>query len=94
MLLSSIKYHYYVTVAKTKFTLRKCNKTELTVIYHNHMANASKKQDYVSLSACLLFHDKQKFQHFLKNFTNEFLINFNLDDETLLNYEYKNLIDW
>ena len=57
------------------------------------MANASKKQDYVSLSGCLLFGDKQKFQHFLKNFGNEFLININLDDE-LLNYEYKNSLDW
>ena len=46
------------------------------------------------LSGCLLFHDKQKFQHFLKNFGNEFLININLDHETLLNYEDKNPIDW
>ena len=66
------------------FTLRKCDETELTVIYHNHMANTSKKQDYVLLSGCLLFHDKQKFQHFLKNFGNEFLININLDDEHCL----------
>ena len=51
-------------------TLRKCDETELTVIYHNHLANASKKQDYVSLSGCLLCLDKQKFQHFLKNFGN------------------------
>ena len=58
------------------------------------MANASKKQDYVSLSGCLLFHDKQKFQHFLKNFGNEFLININLDDETLLKYKEENPIDW
>ena len=58
------------------------------------MANASKKQDYVSLSGCLLFGDKQKFQHFLKNFGNEFLININLDNETLLNHEDKNPIDW
>ena len=58
------------------------------------MANVSKKQDYVSLSGCLLFHDKQKFQHFLKNFGNEFLININLDNETLLNREDKNPIDW
>ena len=58
------------------------------------MANASKKQDYVSLSGCLLFYDKQKFQHFLKNFGNEFLIKINLDNETLLNYEDKNPIDW
>ena len=53
--------------SQNKFTLRKCDETELTVIYCNHMANPSKKQDYVSLSGCLLFHDKQKFQHFLKN---------------------------
>ena len=58
------------------------------------MANTSKKQDYVLLSGCLLFHNKQKFQHFLKNFGNEFLININLDYETLLNYEDKNPIDW
>ena len=94
MLLSSIKHYYYILGAKRKFTLRKCDETELTVIYHNHMANASKKQDYVSLSVCLLFCDEQKFQHFLKNFGNEFLININLDDETLLNYEDKNPIDW
>ena len=77
-----MKHHYYVT-------LRKCFKTELTVIYYNHMVDASKKQDYVSLSGCLLFLDKQNFQHFLKNFGNEFLININLDDETVLNYEEK-----
>ena len=58
------------------------------------MANTSKKQDYVLLSGCLHFHDKQKFQHFLKNFGNEFLININLDDETLLNYKDKNLMYW
>ena len=92
-LLGSIKHHYYVMVAK-KITLRKCDETELTVIYHNHMANAGKKQDYVSLSVCLLFGDKQKFQHFLKNFGNEFLININLDNETLLNHKDKNPIDW
>ena len=56
------------------------------------MASTSKKQDYVSLSGCLLFGDKQKFQHFLKNL-NEFLININLDDE-LLNYKDKNPLDW
>ena len=58
------------------------------------MANASKKQDYVLLSGCLLFCDKQKFKHFLKNFGNEFLININVDYETLLNYKDKNPIDW
>ena len=58
------------------------------------MASGSKKQDYVSLSGCLLFGDKHKFQHFLKNFGNEFLININLDDETLLNYQDKNTLDW
>ena len=93
MLLSSIKYHYYVMVTK-KTLLKKCDETELTVIYHNHMANASKKQDYMSLLGCLFFRDKQIFQHFLKNFGNEFLININLDDETLLNHEDKNPIDW
>ena len=58
------------------------------------MAKASKKQDYVLLSGCLLFGDKQIFKHFLKNFGNVFLININLDDETLLSYKDKNPIDW
>ena len=57
------------------------------------MASASKKQDYVLLSGCLLFSDKQKFQHFLKNFGTEFLINIYLDEE-LLNYKDKNPLDW
>ena len=79
---------------KKKFTmLRKCHETELTIMYRNYMASASKKQDYVSLSGCLLFGDKQKFQHFLKNFGTEFLINIYLDEE-LLNYEDKNHLDW
>ena len=45
------------------------------------------------LSGCLLFSDKQKFQHFLKNFGTEFLINIYLDKE-LLNYKEKNPLDW
>ena len=57
------------------------------------MTSASKKQDYISLSGCLLFSDKQKFQHFLKNFGTEFLINIYLDEE-LLNYKDKNPLDW
>ena len=73
--------------------LRKCDETELTIMYRNYMASASKKQDYVSLSGCQLFGDKQKFQHFLKNFGTEFLINIYLDKE-LLNYEDKNPLDW
>ena len=73
--------------------LRKCDKTELTIMYCNYMASASKKQDYLLLSGCLLFGDKQKFQHFLKNFGTEFLINIYLDEE-LLNYEDKNPLDW
>ena len=94
VLLSSNKHHYYITVVKKNFTtLRKCHETELTVIYCNYMASASKKQDYVSLSGCLLFSDKQKFQYFLKNFGNEFLINIYLDNE-LPNYEDKNPLDW
>ena len=57
------------------------------------MASTSQKQDYILLSGCLLFGDKQKFQHFLKNFGNEFLINIYLDKE-LLNYKDKNPLDW
>ena len=57
------------------------------------MASTSKKQDYIWLSGCLLFSDKQKFQHFLKNFANEFLMNIYLDEE-LLNYKDKNPPDW
>ena len=92
-LLSSTKHHYYLTVAKTNFTtLRKCDETELTVIYCNYMASTSKKQDYVLLSGCLFFGDIQKFQHFLKNFGNEFLININLEDE-LFNYKDKSPLD-
>ena len=94
MLLSSTKHHYFLMVVKiNSTTLRKCDETELTVIYCNYMASTSKKQDYISLSGCLLFSDKQKFQHFLKNFGNEFLINIYLDDE-LLNYKDKNPLDW
>ena len=93
-LLSSTKHHYYLTVVKKNFTtLRKCGETELTVIYCNYMASTSKKQDYLLLSGCLLFCDKQKFQHFLKNFGTEFLINIYLDEE-LLNYKDKNPLDW
>ena len=73
--------------------LRKYDETELTIMYHNYMTSASKKQDYVSLSGCLLFSNKQKFQHFLKNVGTEFLINIYLDEE-LLNYEDKNPLDW
>ena len=62
-------------------------------MYHNYMTSASKKQDYVSLSGCMLFGDKQKFHHFLKNFGAEFLINIYLDKE-LLDYEDKNPLDW
>ena len=93
-LLSSTKHHYYLMVVKKKIAmLRKCEATELTVIYRNYMASASKKQDYVLLSGCLLFGDKQKFQHFLKNFGNEFFINIYLDKE-LLNYKDKKPLDW
>ena len=85
-LLRSTKHHYYLMAVKKNFTmLRKCDKTELTIMYRNYMASASKKQDYISLSGCLLFGDKQKFQHFLTNFGTEFLINIYLDEE-LLNY--------
>ena len=41
----------------------------------------------------LRFSEKQKFQHFLKNFGNEFLINIYLEDE-LLNYKDRNPLDW
>ena len=71
VLLSSIKHHYYLMAVQKKFTtLRKYDKTELTIMYHNYVTSASKKQDYVSLSGCLLFSDKQKFQHFLKKLWN------------------------
>ena len=93
VLLSSTKHHYYLMAVKKKFTmLRKCDETELTVMYCNYMTSASKLQDYISLSGCLLFGDKQKFQHFLKNFGTEFLINIYLD-EKLLDYEDKNPLD-
>ena len=93
-LLSSIKHHYYFTAVTKKFTtLRKCDKTELTIMYRNYMISASKMQNFISLSGCLLFGDKQKFQHFLKNFGTEFLINIYLDDE-LLDYKDKNPLDW
>ena len=62
-------------------------------MYCNYMTSASKMQDYVLLSGCLLFGDKQKFQYLLKNFGTEFLINIYLDEE-LLNYEDKNPLDW
>ena len=65
VLLSSTKHHYYLTAVKKNFTmLRIGDDTELTVIYHSYMASTSKKQDYILLSGCLLFGDKQKFQHF------------------------------
>ena len=93
-LLSSINHHYYLTAVQKKITmLSKYDETELTIMYHNYMSSASKKQDYVSLSGCLLFSNKQKFQHFLKNFGTEFLINIYLDEE-LLDYEEKNPLDW
>ena len=57
------------------------------------MASTSKNQDYILVSGCLLFGDKQKFQHFLKNFGNEFPINIYLGEE-LLNYKDKNPLDW
>ena len=70
--------------------LSKYDETELTIMYHNYMTSASKKQDYILLSGCLLF---SKFQHFLKNFGTEFLINIYLDEE-LFDYEEKNPLDW
>ena len=82
-----------MVIKKNFTTLRKCDEKELTIMYCNYMASASKKQDYVSLSGCLFFSDKQKFQHFLKNFGTEFLINIYLDEE-LLNYKDKNPLDW
>ena len=62
-------------------------------MYRNYMTSAGKMQDYVSLSGCLLFSDKLKFQHFLKNIGTEFLINIYLDEE-LLDYKDKNPLDW
>ena len=82
-----------MAVTKKFTTLRKCDETELTIMYRNYMTSVSKRQDYISLSGCLLFSDKQKFQHFLKNFGTEFLMNIYLD-EKLLDYEDKNPLDW
>ena len=95
-LLSSINHHYYLTALQTKFNIpmiRKYDEAELTIMYRNYMTSASKKQDYISLLGCLFFNNKQKFQHFQKNFGTEFLINIYLDEE-LLNYEEKNPLDW
>ena len=95
-LLSSINHHYSLTALQTKFNIpmtRKYDEAELTIMYHNYMSSASKKQEYISLLGCLFFNNKQKFQHFLKNFGTEFLINIYLDEE-LLNYEEKNPLDW
>ena len=72
--------------------IRKYDEAELTIMYHNYMTSASKNQDYVSLSGCLLFNNKQKFQQFLKNLGTEFLINIYLNEE-LVNYEEKNPLD-
>ena len=94
VLLSGINHHYYLTAVQKKFTmLSKYDEMELTIMYRNYMSSASKKQDYVSLSECLLFSNKQKFQHFLKNFGTEFLISIYLGEE-LLDYEEKNPLDW
>ena len=73
--------------------IRKHDEAELTIMYRNYMTSANKKQDYVSLSGCLLFNNKQKLQHFLKKFGTEFLINIYLDEE-LLNYEEQNPLEW
>ena len=85
-LLTSINHHYYLTALQTKFPIRIHDEAELTIMYRNYMTSANKKQDYVSLSGCLLFNNKQKLQHFLKKFGTEFLINIYLDEE-LLNHE-------
>ena len=95
-LLTSINHHYYLTALQTKFAIpmiRKHDEAELTIMYRNYMTSANKKQDYVSLSGCLLFNNKQKLQHFLKKFGTEFLINIYLDEE-LLNYEEQNPLEW
>ena len=95
-LLTSINHHYYLTALQTKFAIpmiRKHDEAELTIMYHNYMTSANKKQDYISLSGCLLFNNKQKLQHFLKKFGTEFLINIYLDEE-LLNYEEQNPLEW
>ena len=92
VLLTSINHHYYLTALQTKFAvpmIRKHDEAELTIMYHNYMTSANKKQDYISLSGCLLFNNKQKLQHLLKKFGTEFLINIYLDEE-LLNYEEQN----
>ena len=95
-LLTSINHHYYLTALQTKFAIpmiRKHDEAELTIMYRNYMTSANKKQDYVSLSGCLLFNNKQKLQHFLKKFGTEFLISIYLDKE-LLNYKEQNPLEW
>ena len=95
-LLTSINHHYYLTALQTKFAIpmiRKHDEAELTIMYRNYMTSTNKKQDYVSLSGCLLFNNKQKLQHFLKKFGTEFLINIYLDEE-LLNYKEQNPLEW
>ena len=68
-LLTSINHHYYLTALQTKFAIpiRIHDEAELTIMYRNYMTSANKKQDYVSVSGCVLFNNKQKLQHFLKN---------------------------
>ena len=66
-LLTSINHHYYLTALQTKFAIpiRIHDEVEITIMYRNY-----KKQDYVSVSGCLLFNNKQKLQHFLKKIWN------------------------
>ena len=53
------------------------------------MACVSKKQDYELLSGCLLFSDKQKFQHFLKNFGTGLANTIEYDTKTNNNPKHK-----
>ena len=56
-------------------------KSKTTYRYRDVCSSVINKSSNIS---CLLFSDKQKFQHFLKNYL----------DEELLNYEDKNPLDW
>ena len=95
MLLNCAKSYMAKKTAVENKSREKCIRIYFDHNFLQQMAHSKpykKPSIYISLSGCLLFGDKQKFQHFLKNFGNEFLINIYLDEE-LLNYEDKNPLD-